>query len=214
MTKLLLVRHGYSEANRLHICAGSGVDAPLTEEGQRQGDTVSEFIAKNYAVDKIYSSPLRRAQSTLKKLSELTLLPVERVDDLKEISCGDWEGKTFSEIEKIYPQAYFLWKNDFGRAIPTNGESFAHLQERGVNAITRLAEENDGKTIAIAAHAAILRAILSKIKQLPVDEVKDLPWVANASLSVVCYEHGEWTLEKENYVEYLGNAVTVLPPNV
>ena len=214
MTKLLFIRHGFSEANRLHIFAGSTNDVPLSEQGKKQGDTVSAFIAKNYTVDRILSSPMKRAKDTVKRLAETTGLSVETDVDFVEIFGGEWEGKTFEEIEKISPKEYFIWRNDFGNACPVGGESFSKLQKRVSQAAQRVAKANEGKTVVIATHAGVLRALLAFLKEIPNQEVKNTTWVTNASLTEIIYNDGKWTVEKESFADYLGDNVTALPSNI
>ncbi len=214
MTKLLFIRHGFSEANRLHIFAGSTNDVPLSEQGQAQGDTVSAFIANNYVVDRILSSPMRRAKNTVKRLSEQTGLPVETDVGFVEIFGGEWEGKTFEAIEKSSPKEYFVWRNDFGNACPVGGESFSQLQKRVFAAAERVAKANAGKTVVIATHAGVLRALLARLKGLSNEKVKNTTWVTNASLTEIAYDDGKWTVEKESFADYLGDNVTCLPSNI
>ena len=214
MTKLIFVRHGYSEANKSHVFAGCTFDAPLSEQGKAQGDAVSSFIAQNFLVDRIVSSPMIRAQSTVKLLSEKTGKQIETDEKFREIYGGEWEGKTFSDIEKIYPEEYVLWRTDFGYCRPVGGESFEELRERVVNAARRLAEESDGKTVVVATHAGAIRALLAGVKNLTDEEIKQTTWVPNASISVLAYENGTWTVEIEGFADYLGENKTVLPPNI
>ena len=52
MTKLLLVRHGQSEANSLSVFAGN-YDIELTELGHKQAQCTAKYIADNYKVNKV-----------------------------------------------------------------------------------------------------------------------------------------------------------------
>ena len=209
MTKILFVRHGYSEANRLQMYAGSGVDSPLTEQGQAQGDTVSAFIAENYHVDKIISSPLSRAKNTIRLLAEKTGLPIETEEGFKEIYGGKWEGRAHQDNAKDYPKEFAVWKKDYGNCHPPEGESFASLQERMLKTAEKTARENDGKTVVVATHAGALRALFSAFKNIPNEDVQlKTTWVPNASISTVEYENGKWALVSEGEVGHLGDNVT------
>lgn len=214
MTKLIFVRHGFSQANRLRVFAGCTFDAPLTEQGQAQGDTVSAFIAKNYEVDKILSSPMMRAKQTVSLLAERTGKQIEVVVDFREIFGGDWEGKSFEEIEKRYPEDYKTWKTDFANTKPTNGESFLELMKRIKTAVTKVAEENENKTVVVATHAGVIRALLAWMKKLSCEEIRESGWVPNASINEIVYQKGKWTVKREGFADYLGEKKTVLPPNI
>lgn len=63
MTTLIFVRHGQSQTNIEQRFAGQ-FDTPLTNEGILQAKLLSDWVADNFSVDKIYSSSLRRAVDT------------------------------------------------------------------------------------------------------------------------------------------------------
>ena len=58
--KLLIIRHGQSEADILDVYEGRA-DYELTELGHRQVKQMADYVISNYSIDKIYSSPLKRA---------------------------------------------------------------------------------------------------------------------------------------------------------
>ena len=65
-TRVILVRHGETEANLQQMWHGS-LDAPLTERGRAQvAATAARFAecAKHEQIDVLYVSPLPRARST------------------------------------------------------------------------------------------------------------------------------------------------------
>ncbi|HBK85959.1 MAG TPA: histidine phosphatase family protein, partial [Firmicutes bacterium] len=61
--KILVIRHGESEADILHVHEGRA-DFALTAEGQRQAAAMAKWVAGLYTIDKIYASTLTRAQQT------------------------------------------------------------------------------------------------------------------------------------------------------
>ena len=61
--KLLIVRHGESEADILKVCEG-WADFSLTERGNKQALKTGKWIVDHYNIDKIYTSTLKRARET------------------------------------------------------------------------------------------------------------------------------------------------------
>ena len=61
--KLLVIRHGESEADLLDVHEGRA-DFSLTERGHRQAQAMAEYVAANYRIDRIYASTLTRAMQT------------------------------------------------------------------------------------------------------------------------------------------------------
>lgn len=213
MTKLILIRHGESQANRHHLFAGS-YDAPLEENGLHQARITAKFIAENYKVEKIYSSDLRRAFSTAQALADELGQNVEKAPKMREIGAGDWEGMKFSDIIEKYPNEYKAWTEHIDMARCPNGESIRELGQRVFAELKRIAEENDGKTVAIATHATPIRTSQCLITYGSLDQMQSIPWVSNASVTVYNYENGEWSIEAVSLDSHLEGCKTALPPNV
>ncbi len=69
MLKIILIRHAESIANALGITQGQKIDEPLSKKGKYQALKLVHRL-KNEGVGKIYSSDLKRALHTAKKLSK------------------------------------------------------------------------------------------------------------------------------------------------
>lgn len=68
---IYFIRHGESEANVKKVFAGQKEDSLLTDEGREQAKiTAKEIIKEGLKIDKIYSSPLKRASETAKIIAE------------------------------------------------------------------------------------------------------------------------------------------------
>ena len=213
MTRLILIRHGESEANLKKVFAGN-FDVDLTARGYAQASMTAEYVAAHYTVDKVYASDLHRAFHTgeaLAKRIETTVIPDR---ELREIFAGEWEGRSFDDLDAYYSETYTIWRNDIGNAAPNGGESVADLQKRVVKALSRIAVENEGKTLAVATHATPIRALLCHASGLALSEMKSIPWVSNASLSVFRYENGVFTPEDIGYDAHLLGEKTHFPSNV
>lgn len=213
MTKLILVRHGESEANRHNIFAGQ-IDPDLQQRGVEQARLTAKYIEKNYNVDKIYSSDLKRAYKTAECLAEVLGLEIIPKKELREINGGAWEGMVFDKIPESYPEEFRVWIEDIGSARCYGGESIKELSERIMSELTKIAEENDEKTIAIATHATPIRVAMSLIKTKGLKAMQNIPWVSNASVTVFEYDNGEWTIKAESVDEHLSELRTSLPGNV
>ena len=62
-TTLFLIRHGQTDANVNHMIQGQLIDEPLNDTGRAEALAVGRFF-KDVHLDRIYSSPLRRARET------------------------------------------------------------------------------------------------------------------------------------------------------
>ena len=213
MTTILMVRHGESEANRNEIFAGH-FDADLEDRGLKQAQKTAEYIKENYKVDKVYSSDLKRAFKTGKCISDLLGLEIFPTEKLREISAGKWDGMKFSDLQKYYKKEYDVWMQDIGNAHCPDGETVKELGERIMNELTRIAEENDGKTVVVATHATPIRAAQTFIQSGTFEEMKNVKWVSNASVTVLEYENKKWSCPRVSIDEHLADLKTALPTNV
>lgn len=214
MTTFLMIRHGESEANRERVFAGH-MDAALQDRGLEQAKRTAEYIVRTYRVDAVYASDLRRAYDTGKCVAELLGLPVIADRDLREIDAGEWEGVKFDELVERFPEDYGVWLHDIGHARCTGGESVAHLGERVRGALMRMAAENEGKTVVIATHATPIRVMQCLVQAGDLARMKDIPWVSNASISVLTYDDaGEWAFTAVSEDAHLGDMRTTLARNV
>ncbi len=213
MTTFLFVRHGQSIGNLKKSFMGH-MDLDLSEKGYLQAEKTAEYIYGNYRPDVIYSSDLLRAYNTAKVAARLFCKEVIKSEKLREICGGDWEGKTFNELQGKYPEEYGTWLKDIGNSKCTNGESPKMLIERVLPEVIEIAEKNDGKTVLLATHAMVIRCLQTVWEQKSLSEMKDIPWVGNASVSVVCYNDGKWEEKIIGNDSFLGDFASSFPRNV
>lgn len=213
MTKLLIIRHGQSEANLQATFVGH-TDSPLSELGMRQAECTADYIVSTYNVDAVYASDLERAFYTGKAVADR--LGLETVADagMREIFAGDWERVKFDTLATQYGQPYQVWLKDIGLAQCPNGESTADLQSRIVATLRKIAEANAGNTVVVATHATPIRTFMHHCSGLPLGEMKNIPWVSNASVTTVHYENGKFTIAEAGHDAHLGEMRTALPKNV
>lgn len=213
MTKVLLIRHGESTANLNNVFAGN-YDAALTARGHEQAECTARFIADTYQVDAIYASDLRRASCTGVHLADMIGLPVYPERGMREISAGEWEGVPFFGIKDTHPAEWAVWINDIGNAVCPNGESVAEMSERIYETLCRLATANDGKTIAVFTHATPIRSMQCRLSGKPLSYMQKTPWVSNASVSELTFEHGCFRAVQFGVDEHLSEMRTVLPCDI
>ena len=115
MTKLLIIRHGQSEANLQGVFVGH-TNSPLSDLGKQQAEVTAEYIVSNFHVDAVYASDLERAFYTGKAVADRLGLSVTAVKGMREIFAGDWETVKFDTLSAEYGEPYQLWLRDIGLA--------------------------------------------------------------------------------------------------
>lgn len=210
---VIFVRHGQSEGNLLRVFLGH-TDRNLTQLGEIQAKKTAEFL-KDRKIDRIYSSDLKRAFNTAKPLADLKGIDIIKTEELREIFAGYWENISINDIKEKYVQSYNTWMSNIGRARLDGGESVIELQERIKNEVMRIVSENDNKTIVIFTHATPIRTFFSYINGKNVDEIKNLIWPTNASVSeAVFLDNGDI---KELYYardDFLSDIISHLPKDL
>ncbi len=200
MMKLLLIRHGQTDWNLLGKYQGQ-TDIALSGEGIRQAD----LLAQNFPVDTldiIYTSDLQRAFMTAERLAEKFSAPLYADKALRELNFGAWEGLTYQEIAERWPQEV---KNLFGAPeklqIP-EGETFLMLQRRAMDKIHEIRAENEGKNVAVVAHGAISKAILTALLHIPLHYVWTLRQ-DNTAVNILRFDDEFVSVELLNGISHL-----------
>lgn len=191
MITLYLIRHGQTVWNSSGRYQGR-TDVALSEKGIAQAEKTKERF-RTVSLDGVISSPLKRAAHTAKGIAQTHGLPLETDARLKELSFGDWEGKTYDEIEKIWPGMIEAMYHDAGTMKLPHGESFADCQKRCMEAISDIIKRGDNKTYAIVCHGAALRTIICALIHIPLARSWNLA-LSNASISQVNIYPGDMNM--------------------
>jgi len=156
--KIYLIRHGRTALNRKGVYCG-WKDPPLDERGREQAARLARsFEEKTDKPELIYSSDLRRAKGTAEKLREVCQAELRVSEKLRELSFGDWEGKTYREISEERPSLYERAQENPSVFRPPGGETPEELKRRVLEIWERiLAAEED---VAVVSHAGPLKIIL------------------------------------------------------
>lgn len=184
MTRLLLIRHGYSSGNKERRFSGQ-IDLPLSAEGLEQAERVCAYIEENYKVDAIYSSDLVRAVDTVKPLASALNLPIHIHRELREINEGIWQGVLMTEVQEKYPEQYAFYKSNLGLHQFEGGECYASMLARLTPMIDKIVADNPDKTVVIGTHGAVVRGLLSLWQGIPLERVMEVPRVPNGTVTEV-----------------------------
>lgn len=199
MTRLILLRHGESEANSLNIFSGQS-NVPLTELGVAQAELAAKYLLESEKIDVIYSSDLDRAYNTALPIATALGLPIIKDSTIREFDVGLWVGKTHEQIKKEYPESYY---QDFCARQYPGGEYVPDAFERSVSNITRIANDNPDKTVLIASHGGIIRCFDAFSKGYSKNEINKVSGPHNASISIYKIEGERITPIRTDITEHL-----------
>ncbi|TDE32841.1 bifunctional RNase H/acid phosphatase [Nonomuraea mesophila] len=167
-TSLLLLRHGETELSLERRFSGRG-DAELTPHGLAQASAAADRLSRDpYRLDVIVTSPLKRARQTAEVVAQRTGRAVEVEEDLREADFGEWEGHTFTEVQRRWPAELAAWLAD-PEVAPPGGESFATAARRVQAAGERLIERYEGKTVLAVSHVTPIKMLLRVALMAPLE---------------------------------------------
>jgi probable phosphoglycerate mutase len=177
---VLLVRHALTAATGTRL-SGRTPGLQLSEVGRAQAEGLAQRLAP-VRLAAACSSPLERCVETARISLRGRDLEIEELPALLEVDYGRWTGRP---LASLYRTA--LWKQlmDSPSSIRfPGGETLPEVQQRCVEAIDEVAARHANGTVAVFAHADVLRLALAHYAGVHVDLFQRLI-VSPASVSAV-----------------------------
>jgi len=195
-TKIIFIRHGQTDWNAKMIYCGSS-DVCLSQKGRAQVRELKKVFL-NQGVDKIYCSNKKRALETAKIIFGKE--KIVELEDLREMHFGVFEGLTYKQIQKKYPQAYKRWLHDpFSVTIP-KGENLKDFKKRILQAVRKIMRSEKGKTVAVVCHGGAISIFLTHLQKSK-EFWRQIP--SSASVSVVECQNGKTKIKLFNDTSHL-----------
>lgn len=170
MSKLIILRHGESEWNKLNLFTG-WEDVNLTDQGKIEAK-LAAFAIQNLKVDvnHAYTSALKRASKTLEIVLNVLKKDIPIISDpaLNERNYGSLTGMNKDEARNKWgDEQVKLWRRSYDIA-PENGESLKDTCNRTIPYFKKniLPKLHDGENIIITAHGNSLRSIIMHVEDL------------------------------------------------
>lgn len=170
MTKIILIRSAESEAAIYHIAEGQ-YDSDLTDRGWRQIRALQSRLAA-VQIDGVYSSDLYRARMTAEAICRSKGLPLCQAAELRELRLGCWEGKFWGNIAFDTPMQLRNYRSHLERWQIDGAESPDQALCRFRAFLQKTVRENDGKTIVLVSHDALIDLFLAELKGEPLAKIK------------------------------------------
>ena len=163
---LYMLRHGETAWNTERRMQGTK-DSTLTERGRAQalamGRTLRSELERAPGPTIFLRIPLGRVLETSEIIGrELGLQPSEWRHDprLVELGYGEWEGRSWKEIELTHPTALADWRADPHGYCPPGGETHMALRQRSAEVLAEIAAS--GARTVVVGHGvsgAVLRGL-------------------------------------------------------
>ena len=157
-TLVYLTRQGETVWNTKKIMQG-WKDSPLTAKGIKQAKQLAQSLSE-VSFDAIYSSTSDRAVKTAEIIKGKRPLQVIQTDTLRELSFGNWEGKTFDENEGESPKEWSSFWETPHLFSSNTVECFSKVQERMVKTINYIVKQHPNETVCVVSHSIALKLLL------------------------------------------------------
>lgn len=180
--KCYLVRHGQTEWNQSHRFQG-WLDIGLDQIGILQSQMLARYFSQ-IPIDYIFSSDLSRALKTAQQINQKLDCRMTLSSGLREMNVGNWEGKTWEEIEVEFKDD--LNQDDaqlFGLTI-SGGESLLGFQKRVVETFMQIIEKHPNNELLIVTHGGVIRVLLCHLLGYDLSQ-RDLLKVENGSITTL-----------------------------
>ncbi len=178
--KLFLVRHGETDWNKELRYQGrrnTSLNATGLEQAKRAGEAL-----KGYGLSGLFASDLTRTMQTAQIIGEAVGLEPKEEPRLQEIHFGDWEGRTYPEVFRLYPKEVKMFREQpLETAVP------------GGEALEEVCAAASGDVAAVT-HGGPIRLFLSSIGAQ--GAMWDYP-VKPGSITIIQYSEGSFSLEDQ-----------------
>lgn len=187
--RLVMARHGETEANVRHVLDTRPPGAPLNERGHAQAAALGERLVVA-PVTAVHASVATRAQQTAAPVAAAHGLDVQVVEGVHEVFCGEYEGRSGREaLERFLAVYEAWWAGDLDARLP-GGESAHDVRDRFLPALDRLLDGASGDVVLVSHGAAIRLAAAALL-----GDTAETAYVPNTGLVVLRPDGAGWVLE-------------------
>jgi broad specificity phosphatase PhoE len=181
MRRVNLVRHGESTWNSVRRVQGNHDEIHLSELGRAQAGLLGKRL-RSMEFSSVFCSSAERAVETARiALGEDR--HIEFIDELREISFGEWEGLLVDEVKDRYPGELERWFRTPSKVAIAGAEPFMEFHERACRTVDGIIGSTDGD-ILIVSHGGIICTWLTRILGMSPDDIWSFS-LPNASLTSV-----------------------------
>jgi ribonuclease H / adenosylcobalamin/alpha-ribazole phosphatase len=212
-TTLFFVRHGrtaLTEARR--ISGGTGEDPRLSQAGR--GDALAAAkaigqIGRSGPFSHLQSpvvvvcSPMQRTRETAEAIAAEIGASIEIIEELREISFGDWDGLTNDEVKTKHHDEFTAWQGSW-EASPPNGESLAVFDQRVSEAKRLILERHEGASVVVVAHVMPIRGFVSQALEAGVSAYWRTQISPCSITGIRLWGNQEAEVQFVNYTQHLG----------
>jgi len=181
MTQVVLIRPGSTDYHQQRLIQGT-LDVPLNAEGHAEVKRLIEEL-RSLGMDAVYVSESEPALQTAEALARAFDVKCRKLDRLRNLDHGLWQGMAIDEIRLKQPKVYRQWQDAPECVCPPQGETLEAADDRIRLAMAKILKRHKGGVIGLVVPEPLASLVRRHITQ---GQLGDL-WQATQT-------HGEWEL--------------------
>ncbi len=163
--ELILVRHGETDWNKESFFRGHE-DVKLNAAGIAQADAVAEAL-KGRVFDAIYSSPLKRAVVTARRIAMPHEIAVREKTEFLDINFGTWQGKKEATVKAEHPKLYEQWMTNPWKVKLPGGERVKKAWRRVNSGLREVLFMHGTGCVVIVSHRIPIKFMTTYLLKRP-----------------------------------------------
>ncbi|HEY6747339.1 MAG TPA: histidine phosphatase family protein [Mycobacteriales bacterium] len=196
-TRIVLVRHGQSQAQDRRFVGGHDGCTGLSDLGRRQVGALASRLAESgelAGATALYASVMARAVETAQILAPaLGDLEVRPECAFCESHPGrEADGLSWDEFNQRWPLAVEEWTPRTRR--DPGSESYEEMRDRVVGRLGALVERHEGETVVVACHGGVVMHSMFHWLELDPVRARTRAWLNPVNSSIT-----EWRLADHPY---------------
>jgi broad specificity phosphatase PhoE len=176
MTQVVLIRPGattYDEQNRVQGI----LDIPLSERGRAEVARLAQTLAGPESLvlglSALYCGPGESVLRTAEAVGKALGLRPRRIDDLRNLDQGLWQGLQREEIKRRHLRVFRQWLDDPVSVCPPEGETIENAQDRIKAALRPLIRRHPDEAIGLVVAEPIAQLIACYLRREPRVQIDD-----------------------------------------
>ena len=167
MTQVVLIRPGataYDEQDRVQGI----LDIPLSERGRVEVARLAETLAgSDAALVALYCGPGESVLRTAEAVGKALGLRPKRIDELRNLDQGLWQGLQREEIKRRNLKVFRQWLDDPVTICPPQGETIEDALDRIKTALKPLIRRHPDEAIGLVVGEPIAQLIAGYLRRDP-----------------------------------------------
>jgi len=209
ITRFCIIRHGETEWNAERRIQGQ-IDIGLNDSGRQQALAAGRWL-RSAGITALYASDLRRAWDTAAEIGRALGLSAVATPELRERRYGVFEGLTYAEAARRFPEGYAAFEGRNADYDFENGESLRVMYARVTGKLSELAALHPGENVAVVVHGGVLDVINRFVRGNPLEMPRDF-LIPNAGINWISLCDARWSVDSWGETGHLADgALDELP---